>query len=286
MVDIKDLDTGERPTWCPGCGNYVLLSTLKAVISELELQPENVVVVSGIGCGSKMPHFIKTYGFEGLHGRILPVATGVKLANKNLTVIAVGGDGDGYGIGGNHFIHAARRNIDVTYIVQNNSVYGLTKGQYSPTSQKGFVSPTSPFGAIDEPVNPVSLAISSGATYVARAWYMDANHLKELIKNGVKHKGFALIDVLQPCLTFNKINTIEWYTEKIYKLEETEYKPNDKLIAFEKSQEFYPKIPIGLFYKEDGKPTYEDQLPQTEGKQPAEQKIENIDMNLFFKTLK
>lgn len=286
MVDIKDLDTGERPTWCPGCGNYVLLSTLKAVISELELQPENVVVVSGIGCGSKMPHFIKTYGFEGLHGRILPVATGVKLANKNLTVIAVGGDGDGYGIGGNHFIHAARRNIDVTYIVQNNSVYGLTKGQYSPTSQRGFVSPTSPFGAIDEPVNPVSLAISSGATYVARAWYMDANHLKELIKNGVKHKGFALIDVLQPCLTFNKINTIEWYTEKIYKLEETEYKPNDKLIAFEKSQEFYPKIPIGLFYKEDGKPTYEDQLPQTEGKQPAEQKIENIDMNLFFKTLK
>ncbi len=286
MVDIKDLDTGERPTWCPGCGNYVLLSTLKAVISELELQPENVVVVSGIGCGSKMPHFIKTYGFEGLHGRILPVATGIKLANKNLTVIAVGGDGDGYGIGGNHFIHAARRNIDITYIVQNNSVYGLTKGQYSPTSQKGFVSPTSPFGAIDEPVNPVSLAISSGATYVARAWYMDANHLKELIKNGVKHKGFALIDVLQPCLTFNKINTIEWYTEKIYKLEETEYKPNDKLIAFEKSQEFYPKIPIGLFYKEDGKPTYEDQLPQTEGKQPAEQKIENIDMNLFFKTLK
>ena len=172
MVDIKDLDTGERPTWCPGCGNYVLLSTLKAVISELELQPENVVVVSGIGCGSKMPHFIKTYGFEGLHGRILPVATGIKLANKNLTVIAVGGDGDGYGIGGNHFIHAARRNIDITYIVQNNSVYGLTKGQYSPTSQKGFVSPTSPFGAIDEPVNPVSLAISSGATYVARAWYM------------------------------------------------------------------------------------------------------------------
>jgi 2-oxoglutarate ferredoxin oxidoreductase subunit beta len=286
MVDVKELDTGEKPTWCPGCGNYILLSTLKSVISELGLHQENVVVVSGIGCGSKMPHFIKTYGFEGLHGRILPVASGVKLANKNLTVIAVGGDGDGYGIGGNHFIHAARRNIDITYIVQNNSVYGLTKGQYSPTSQKGFISPTTPFGALDEPVNPIALAISSGATYVARAWCMDVNHLKELIKNGIKHKGFALIDVLQPCLTFNKVNTIEWYMDKIYKLEETGYKPGDKLIALEKSQEFYPKIPVGLFYKEEGKPTYEDQLPQTEGKQPAEQRIENIDINLFLKSLK
>lgn len=277
MATIAELTTKEAPTWCPGCGDFTILSTLKIAISELQLEQHNTLIVSGIGCGSKTPHFVKAYGFEGLHGRALPVATGAKLANHNLNVIVVTGDGDCYGIGGNHYMHAMRRNLDMTLIVQNNAVYGLTKGQTSPTSQKGFVSNSTPSGVLEEPVNPLTWAIAAGATYVARGNAMDIMHLKKLIGDAVKHKGFALIDVFQPCTTYNKINTAEWYKQRIYKLEDIGHNTEDKALALAKAEEWGDKIPIGLFYKTI-KPTYEEGLPQLTKGPLVKHDITNIDV--------
>ncbi|MCX6815931.1 MAG: 2-oxoacid:ferredoxin oxidoreductase subunit beta [Candidatus Aenigmarchaeota archaeon] len=257
---IPILTPKEAPTWCPGCGDYTILGALKSALVELGLEQNEVLICSGIGCGSKTPHFVNTYGFEGLHGRSLPVATGAKLSNNKLTVIAIAGDGDTYGIGGNHFMHTMRRNLDITMIVQNNAIYGLTKGQTSPTSRKGFVSNSTPFGVLEEPVNPITWAIAAGATYVARGFAVDMNHLKELIVEGVRHKGFSLIDVLQPCTTYNKINTAEWYKQRVYKLDQN-HNPADKFAAIARGEEWGDRIPIGIFYKEN-KPTYEDGLPQ------------------------
>jgi 2-oxoglutarate ferredoxin oxidoreductase subunit beta len=247
-------------TWCPGCGDFAILVALKQALVKLGKPAHEVVVASGIGCGGKLPHFIKTYGFEGLHGRVLPAASAIKLANHSLTVIAVGGDGDGYGIGMGHFIHTCRRNIDITYITQDNQVYGLTTGQTSPTSEKGFKTKSTPEGVIEEPINPISLAIAAGATFVARGFSGNLPHLADLIYQGITHKGFAVIDVLQPCVTFNKLNTYEYFTKKCYKLDE-KYDPSDKIAAFAKAQEWREKIPIGVFYKEE-RPTYEDCSPQ------------------------
>ncbi len=276
MASVKELSTKEQPTWCPGCGDFSILNVIKMAISELGLEPYNTLLVSGIGCGSKTPHFIRTYGFEGLHGRTLPIATGAKLANKELNVIVVGGDGDGYGIGGNHFMHTMRRNVDITYLVQNNEVYGLTKGQTSPTSEKGFKSPSTPQGVLEEPVNPMSLAIISGATYVARAYSFDLQHMKKLIMDGIRHKGFAIIDIFQPCTTYNKINTMTWYQPRLYKLEEDGHDPGDKMAALARADEWGDRIPIGLFYKTE-KPTYEDGLPQIEVPL-VKQNIFNVDI--------
>jgi len=259
------------------CGDFTILSTIKNAIVELGLEQHNTLIVSGIGCGSKTPHFVKTYGFEGLHGRALPIATGAKLANNKLDVIVVAGDGDAYGIGGNHFMHSMRRNLDITLIVQNNAVYGLTKGQTSPTSQKGFVSNSTPYGVLEEPVNPISWAIAAGATYVARGYALDINHLKTLIVNGVRHHGFALIDVFQPCTTYNKMNTAEWYKQRIYKLEESGHKPEDKVAALAKAEEWGDRIPIGLFFKVN-KPTYEDGLPQIAQIPLVKQDITNVNI--------
>ncbi len=276
MATVKDLSTNEQPTWCAGCGDFSILAVLKTAISELNLEPHNTLLVSGIGCGSKSPHFIKTYGFEGLHGRALPVATGAKLVNKELNVIVIGGDGDGYGIGGNHFLHTMRRNLNITYLVQNNEVYGLTKGQMSPTSEKGFKSPSTPYGAVEEPVNPIALAIISGATYVARGYAFDIPHLKMLIMNAVKHKGFSIIDIFQPCTTYNKINTMAWYQPRLYKLEEDGHDPSDKMAALARAEEWGDRIPVGLFYQVQ-KPTYEDGLPQAM-LPPVRHDISNIDI--------
>jgi 2-oxoglutarate ferredoxin oxidoreductase subunit beta len=277
MATVADLTTKDAPTWCPGCGNFTIMSTLKTAIAELQLEQHNTLLVSGIGCGSRMPHFIKTYGFEGLHGRTLPVATGAKLANHNLKVIITVGDGDCYGIGGNHYMHAMRRNLDITLIVQDNAIYGLTKGQTSPTSQKGFVSNSTPFGALEDPVNPLTWAIAAGATYVARGFALDAAHLKKLIMDGVRHKGFSLIDVLQPCTTYNKVNTAEWYKQRVYKLEESGHNPEDRAAAIAKGEEWGDKIPIGLFFKTT-KPTYEDGLPQIAKTPLVKQDISNVDI--------
>ena len=283
MIDMEDekltiagLTTKEAPSWCAMCGDFTILSTLKSAIVEIGIPQHQTLIVTGIGCGSKTAHYIRAYGFEGLHGRALPVATGAKLVNHELNVIVVGGDGDGYGIGGNHLIHAMRRNLDMTYVIQNNEVYGLTKGQYSPTSEKGFKSPSTPNGAIEEPVNPIALALTMGATYVARGYAFDIVHLKKLIVEGSRHKGFALIDVFQPCSTYNKINTMAWYKQRIYKLEDSGHDPLNFLDAFARAQECGEKIPIGLFFKAD-KPTFEEGLPQLA--QPVvKHDITNIDI--------
>lgn len=237
-------------------------SPYKGLVHNLETasDPHSYLVKGFVvhNCGSKTPHFINTYGFEGLHGRSLPVATGMKLANPNLHVIVVCGDGDGYGIGGNHFLHSMRRNIDITMIVQNNSVYGLTKGQYSPTSMKGFKTPSSPSGAIETPVNPIAMGLTCGATYIARGFAYEGNHVIELIKNAIAHKGFSLVDIFQPCTTYNKLQTITWYKDHVYKLEDENHDTTDRKKAMDKAWEWGDRIPIGLFYKEN-KRTYDQE---------------------------
>jgi 2-oxoglutarate ferredoxin oxidoreductase subunit beta len=258
MTTLKDLETRQQPNWCPGCGDYGIQAALKQAIVNLKLNPEDIAISTGIGCGSKINQWIETYGFAGLHGRSIPVAMGIKLANPSLTVIDVSGDGDGYGIGMCHFINTMRRNLDITYIVQNNQIYGLTLGQTSPTSEKGATGPSTPHGVIEEPVNPIRLALSSDCTFVARGFAGDISHLTSLFEQGVEHRGFALIDVLQPCVTFNKVNTHQFFKDRVYKLEEISgYDVEDLDAAFVRAGEWGEKIPIGVFYKVD-KPIYED----------------------------
>ena len=208
------------------------------------------MIVSGIGCGSQTPHLVKVYGFHSLHGRALPVATAMKMANHKMNVIIIGGDGDGYGIGIAHLIHSSRRNYNVTYIVQNNQVYGLTKGQTSPTSDHGYVSKSTPEGVIEVPIRPLSIALSAGATFIARGYAGDIMYLKKLIMDGIQHKGFSLIDILQPCVTFNKINTYQWYQQRIHKLDSENHDPTDRMAAFKLTEEWGEKIPVGIYYKE------------------------------------
>jgi 2-oxoglutarate ferredoxin oxidoreductase subunit beta len=281
VVELSDLKTEGQPNWCPGCGNFPIWHALKSAIVELGIEPYNVVIFSGIGCSSKMPHWVNTYGFHAIHGRPLPIATGARLANNNLTAIVVGGDGDGYGIGIGHFIHAMRRNLDITYIVTNNQVYGLTTGQTSPTSDKGFATKSTPAGVIERPINPIALAIASEATYISRGFSKEMKQLTKLIADGVRHEGFALIDVLQPCVTFNRKNTYEWFSERVYKLEETSHDVTNKQAAFQKSLEWNNRIPIGLFYRE-ARPTYEDELPQISGTPLAKQEIQDIDITALM----
>jgi 2-oxoglutarate ferredoxin oxidoreductase subunit beta len=259
MVTVSDY-AGLKPAWCPGCGNFGILRALNKALVELGIEPHQVLLVSGIGQAGKLPHYTRGNVFNSLYGRPIPPAIGAKIANPGLVVIAISGDGDGYGEGGNHFIHAARRNHDITYLVHNNQVYGLTKGQASPTSDPGFVTKTTPYGA-SNPINPIALAIVSGATFVGRSFAGDIEHLSSLIKKGITHKGFTLIDILQPCPSFNHKNTFQWYRERVYKLEgEDGYDPGDKKAALEKALEWGEKIPIGIIYREE-LPVYEDQLP-------------------------
>lgn len=251
------------PTWCPGCGDFSILTALTMAMADLALDPSQTVVVGGIGCSGKLPQYLTCYGFEGIHGRPLPAASAIKLVNPQLTVIVQAGDGDTYGIGMGHFIHTMRRNIDLTVIVHNNGVYGLTKGQTSPTAEPGFRSPSTPEGVIERMVNPLALALAADATFVARAFSGDLSETKQLIAAGIKHKGFALIDVFQPCVTFNHVNTYTWYREHIVKLaDDPSFDPRDKQQAFQKALQWgAANIPVGIFYREE-RPTYEDQLPQ------------------------
>jgi len=273
-VVLKDYNIDEKPTWCPGCGDFGILASLKNALVQLNLHPHEILLVSGIGCGSKLPYYMRANGFDSLHGRALPVATGAKLANTDLQVIVISGDGDGYGIGGNHFVHTMRRNPDLTHIVENNQVYGLTKGQYSPTSSKGYVSSTTPEGSIEVSVNPIALAMAAGASFIARGFANDPRHLTATLAKAIQHKGYALVDVLQPCITYNKINTGAWYKERVYKLDdEAGYDPHNYDAAWEKAKEWDERIPIGVIYEEAGRPTYEEQVSQLQNGPLAHQSV-------------
>jgi 2-oxoglutarate ferredoxin oxidoreductase subunit beta len=261
-LELKDYKADVPPDWCPGCGDFGVLSALQKVSLELGVEPYNLFVVSGIGCSSNLPGFFRSYGAHTLHGRALPFATGIKLANHDLTVVAVGGDGDGYGIGLNHFIQAMRRNINVTYIVMNNEIYGLTTGQVSPTSENGMVTKSTPGGNLEQMLNPLTLALASGCGYVARGFSGDPKQLLELYKGGIQYPGFALIDVFSPCVTFNKVNTYQWFRERVYRLEDKSHDPKDFHAAMDRALEWGQKIPIGLFYRNDRKaPSLDAQDP-------------------------
>jgi 2-oxoglutarate ferredoxin oxidoreductase subunit beta len=271
MITVSDY-AGLKPAWCPGCGNFGILEALNRALIEMEIEPHQVLLVSGIGQAGKLPHYTRGNVFNSLHGRPVPPAIGAKIANSELIVIAISGDGDAYGEGGNHFLHAARRNNDITYLVHDNQVYGLTKGQASPTSDVGFVTKTTPYGAAS-PVNPIALAIVSGASFVARGFAGDIAHLSNLIKKGITHRGFALIDILQPCVSFNSKNTFQWYRERVYKLEDERYDPSDKRAALGKALIWGEEIPIGIIYEEN-LPVYEDQLPALSDEALVKQKID------------
>jgi len=259
VVTVKDLKGKVDPDWCPGCGDFGVLSALKQAIAELGLRPHEVMTISGIGCSSNLPGYINTYGMHTLHGRALAVATGAALANHEMKVVVTGGDGDGFGIGGNHFLHTMRRNVDLTYIVMDNQIYGLTTGQTSPTSIKGMKTKSTPLGSVENPINPISLAIAAGATYVARGYTGQVKHLVELIKGGISHKGFALIDAFSPCVTFNHDNTHDFFKQRTFKLEERGHDPTDFHAAMERGYEWGEEIPIGLFWKREDLPSL-DQL--------------------------
>ncbi len=241
--------TATKPTWCPGCGNFGIWMALKNALTKLAIPRENIVIVYGVGCHGNMRDWMNVYGVEGLHGRALPVAQGIKLANPNLTVIAITGDGDCLGEGGNHFIHAAKRNPNITVLVHNNEVYGLTTGQASPTAQIGMVTKSTPTGVVDPPFTPSSLGIFAGATFAARGFTGDIPFLAELIRAAIIHKGFSVVDMLQPCVTFDKIHTYQWYRERIQKVNISEESLGDKKQSIELASTFGEKIPIGVLHK-------------------------------------
>lgn len=250
---------GQTPAWCPGCGNFAILKAFKEAFVEMGIEPYQFLIVSGIGQSGKFPHYLKCNAFNGLHGRSLPVATGAKLANHEMLVVAVAGDGDCYGEGGNHLMHAVRRNIGVKLFVHDNQIYGLTKGQASPTSMEGMITKNQPFGVLSEQLNPMALAVALDCSFVARGYAGDHEHLKGLIKAAVNHKGFSLVDIFQPCVTFNKVNTYAWYSQRVYHIE-PDYNPEDRVAAFQKALEWGDRIPIGIIYR-NNRPTFEERVP-------------------------
>ncbi|QOJ79444.1 2-oxoacid:ferredoxin oxidoreductase subunit beta [Infirmifilum lucidum] len=282
-MSIEVYDTGRRPVWCPGCGNFGILLALRKALAELKLKPEEVVIVTGIGCHGRMSDYMRTNAFHTIHGRVLPLATGIKLANPELTVIGHAGDGDAYAIGLGHLPHAARRNVDLTFIVHNNMVFGLTTGQVTPTTPRGVKTKSTPFGNPEQPLNPVLLALASGATFVARGFSGDVEHLKELIKAGIQHKGFAFIDVLQPCVTF--FNTYQMLREKVYKLEEAGHDPSDLESALRLAMLQDGRIPIGIFYKTQA-PTFEEAFSHAMNPPPARRTPKPVDLSRALKRFK
>ncbi len=278
-ITLQMLDPKHWNQWCPGCGNFGIVMAVKKAIMKLGIKPKDVLIVSGIGCSSKFPHYVNSYGIETLHGRALPVATGAKLANKDLHVIVIGGDGDGYGIGMGHLMHTMRRNINLTYIVNNNEIYALTKGQTSPTTPKGRKTPSTPNGSIEEPVNPMALALAGGATYIAKSFSGDIEGMTNLIANGMEHKGFALIDIAQICVSWTPLINFKWYQERIYQLDKVKgYKPNDKGWALKHAYDDQnEKIGVGLYYQAK-ESTYIDSLPEDAKLPLVKQDISSVDV--------
>lgn len=267
MPSVKEYTTKNKPTWCPGCGNFGMWEALKRALSELDMEFHDYSMVWGIGCHGNGADFTRTAGFHALHGRSLPVASALSLTRPDLKVIVEMGDGDGYGLGMGHFIHSVRRNIDLTCIAHNNQIYGLTTGQASPTTEHLMRTVSTPGGVLEEPVNPLGLALAQGASFVARGFAGDIPHLTELYKEAIRHEGFALVDVFQPCVTFNKLNTFSWFRERVYKLEDGGHDVSDRSAAFELSMTTFHemsctpdecRIPIGIFYRDDEMSTYNE----------------------------
>lgn len=262
MLDTKLFESDIRPDWCPGCGDFGALSAVKNALSALEIEPHNVVISSGIGCSSNFPGYIRAYGHHGLHGRPMPVAVGAKIANPSLTVLAIAGDGDEYGIGFNHVVHAARRNHDVKLLVLNNEIYGLTTGQLSPTSTFGQKTKTTPYGSAIYPLNPLSTLIGVGASFVARGFSGQVKQLSELIQAAIKHRGFALVDILSPCVTWHDIYDV--VRSKMYTLESVQHDRTDMHAALDRARET-EKIPLGIFYQNEEKPSFDELIRQSVG---------------------
>jgi 2-oxoglutarate ferredoxin oxidoreductase subunit beta len=277
MVTRQDFDVETLPTWCRGCGNHAILSAIKMALAERDIAPHQVFFVTGVGCGSKLPHYMRSTGFHTLHGRTLAVATGARLANHGLPVITVHGDGDSWNEGMNHFVQTVRRNINLVDVVQDNRIYGLTKGQYSPTSEQGKRTPTSPHGSIERPVNPPALALALGATFVSRGYSGELRHLAWLIGEALQHPGYALVDVLQPCVTWNRSYAYAFYKDRVYKLDEEEgYDPSDYAAAWDRAHQWGERIPIGIFYRDASVPSYEEQVPALEAGPLVDQPLETL----------
>jgi len=259
MVSIKDYESSYKNQWCPGCGNFGILAAMKDALVSLGILPRDLLIVSGIGQAAKTPHFLNCNMFHALHGRALPLATGAKLANHDLKILVNSGDGDCYGEGGNHFMHAIRRNVDLTLLVHNNKTYGLTKGQASPTSDLGMITPLQPHGVISEPFNGLAVALSLGAGFAARGFSGNREHLSRLIQAGMKYKGFALIDILQPCVSFNRVNTFDWYKQRVYDLSDEGYITDNLENGLKLVRLWGDRIPIGIFYQKE-KPIFTERI--------------------------
>jgi len=284
MVTLDDLRTPKTNTWCPGCGNFGILMAFKKALIESGIEREDAVLVSGIGCHGKMVNYVNINGFHGIHGRVLPLATGIKLANSRLNVVGFAGDADQYNEGWGHFAHAIRQNIDMTLIVHDNMVLGLTTGQATSTSQQGFKSKSTPFGVIPPMLNPIAHALVSNGTFVARGFSGDMLHLKGLMVEAIRHRGFAFIDVFQPCVTFNYLNTYDWFLQRVYKLEEENHDVTNHKKALEKALEWGDQIPIGIFYKKE-RPIYRDSLPHIKDERLTKLQTKNIDITAAMKEM-
>jgi 2-oxoglutarate ferredoxin oxidoreductase subunit beta len=268
-MDAKDYKTSDEIAWCPGCGNFGILNAIRKTLAAMEKDPKDVLLVSGIGQAAKTPHYVRANCFNGLHGRALPAAAGAKIANRELTVIVTTGDGDCYGEGGNHFLHNIRRNIDMTVIVHDNQIYGLTKGQASPTTDPGYTTKVQTDGVVLEPFHPLSFAIGAGCGFVARSFSTQSGQLSELIAEGIRYKGFALIDVLQPCVSFNRKNTHSWYRQRVYDVaHDGTYDPSDIYAAYGKAREWGERIPTGIIYKRSQPPQTFEQKRGLEDRPP------------------
>lgn len=250
MVDKKIFDAERETAWCPGCGNFPLRKSLAEALAGLDITPDRVAMFTGIGQAAKMPHYIRVNGFNGLHGRALPPALGFRMVNPELKVIVESGDGDTYGEGGNHILHNIRRNPDIAHFVHDNQIYGLTKGQASPTTGEEITTAVQPYGITAAPFNPIKFAVAMGASFVARAFVGNQDHLIEMMQAAIEHEGYALVDILQPCVTFNKVNTYQWYKERSYVMDD-DYDPTDYRAAQEKAEEWGEKIPLGIIYRQD-----------------------------------
>ncbi|WP_214771645.1 2-oxoacid:ferredoxin oxidoreductase subunit beta [Exiguobacterium sp. s133] len=260
MATFKDFRNDVKPNWCPGCGDFSIQAAIQRAVANVGLEPEELALISGIGCSGRISGYINTYGFHGVHGRSLPIAQGVKMANRELTVIASGGDGDGFAIGMGHTVHAFKRNVDMTYIVMDNQIYGLTKGQTSPTSAPGFKTKSTPKGSIEKSISPVELALTAGATFVAQSFSNDLKGLTRLIEQATEHKGFAFINVFSPCVTFNKVNTYDWFKQNLTKLDEIEGYDATNLDTAKRVVHEHDGLVMGLIYQDDLRLDYQSQI--------------------------